>query len=56
MSRGLAPDERLAVYRTTQEALTNVRRHATAGRVEVKLDAPPGQYRARLEDHTPTAR
>jgi signal transduction histidine kinase len=35
--RELAPDARLAVYRTAQEALTNVRRHSTAERVEVKL-------------------
>jgi signal transduction histidine kinase len=36
--RDLAPDARLAVYRTAQEALTNVRRHATARRVELRLD------------------
>jgi signal transduction histidine kinase len=36
--RELAPDARLAVYRTAQEALTNVRRHAAAERVEVKLE------------------
>lgn len=34
----LAPEARLAVYRTAQEALTNVRRHAAAERVEVRLD------------------
>jgi len=33
----LAPDARLAVYRTAQEALTNVRRHAVADRVLVRL-------------------
>ena len=31
--RELAPDARLALYRTAQEALTNVRRHAAAERV-----------------------
>jgi signal transduction histidine kinase len=35
--RELAPDARLAVYRTAQEALTNIRRHATAERVEIEL-------------------
>jgi signal transduction histidine kinase len=35
--RELAPDARLALYRTAQEALTNVRRHATANRVELQL-------------------
>lgn len=37
-ARELAPDARLAVYRTAQEALTNVRRHAVPDRVEVRLD------------------
>jgi signal transduction histidine kinase len=35
--RELAPDVRLAIYRTAQEALTNIRRHATPERVEVEL-------------------
>jgi signal transduction histidine kinase len=35
--RELAPDARLALYRTAQEALTNVRRHAAASRVELRL-------------------
>ena len=35
--RELAPDARLALYRTAQEALTNVRRHATPDRVELRL-------------------
>jgi signal transduction histidine kinase len=35
--RELEPEARLAVYRTAQEALTNVRRHATADRVEIEL-------------------
>jgi signal transduction histidine kinase len=34
----LAPEARLAVYRTAQEALTNVRRHAVADRIDVRLD------------------
>jgi signal transduction histidine kinase len=35
--RELAPDVRLAIYRTAQEALTNIRRHATPESVEVEL-------------------
>jgi signal transduction histidine kinase len=47
----LPPDARLAVYRTAQEALTNVRRHATPDRVEVKLDYLPGRTTLVVEDH-----
>jgi signal transduction histidine kinase len=36
--RQLAPDARLALYRTVQEALTNVRRHATPASVDLLLD------------------
>jgi signal transduction histidine kinase len=35
--RELTSEARLAVYRTAQEALTNVRRHAEAERVDVRL-------------------
>jgi signal transduction histidine kinase len=47
----LGPEARLAVYRTAQEALTNIRRHAAAARVDVRVD-----YRAEstilvVEDH-----
>jgi signal transduction histidine kinase len=49
--RELAPDARLAVYRTAQEALTNVRRHATAERVEVKLTYLPQSTVLVVEDH-----
>jgi signal transduction histidine kinase len=49
--RELAPDARLAVYRTAQEALTNVRRHSTAERVEVKLAYFPQSTVLVVEDH-----
>jgi signal transduction histidine kinase len=47
----LAPEARLAVYRTAQEALTNIRRHATAERVEVELTYLPGSTMLVVEDH-----
>jgi signal transduction histidine kinase len=40
------------VYRTAQEALTNVRRHATAERVDVRLDYGPESTVLVVEDHT----
>ena len=49
--RELAPEARLAVYRTAQEALTNVRRHATAERVEVRLQYGPDDTVLVVEDH-----
>jgi len=49
--RELAPDARLAVYRTTQEALTNVRRHAAAERVAIELDYGPAATVLVVEDH-----
>jgi signal transduction histidine kinase len=49
--RELAPEARLAVYRTAQEALTNVRRHATAERVDVELTYLPGSTVLVVEDH-----
>jgi signal transduction histidine kinase len=49
--RELAPDARLAFYRTAQEALTNVRRHAAAERVEVKLAYLPRSTVLVVEDH-----
>jgi signal transduction histidine kinase len=51
--RELAPDARLAVYRTAQEALTNVRRHATPERVEVRLAYLPESTVLVIEDHAP---
>jgi signal transduction histidine kinase len=48
--RELAPDARLALYRTAQEALTNVRRHATAERVEIELSYLPQSTVLVVED------
>ncbi|HTZ64046.1 MAG TPA: histidine kinase [Solirubrobacteraceae bacterium] len=47
----LAPDARLAVFRAAQEALTNVRRHATAQSVEVTLDYRADSTLLSVEDH-----
>jgi signal transduction histidine kinase len=49
--RQLAPDARLAMYRTAQEALTNVRRHAIPERVDVRLDYLPERTVLVVEDH-----
>lgn len=49
--RELAPEARLAVFRTAQEALTNVRRHATAQRVDVKLAYGRDSTVLVVEDH-----
>jgi signal transduction histidine kinase len=47
----LAPDARLAIYRTAQEALTNVRRHSTAESVSVRLDYRPDATVLAIEDN-----
>jgi signal transduction histidine kinase len=49
--RELAPDARLAVYRTAQEALTNIRRHAAAEGVRVRLDYLSDTTVLVVEDH-----
>jgi signal transduction histidine kinase len=41
----------LALYRAAQEGLTNVRRHARASRVDVRLDFQPGQVRLEVRDN-----
>jgi len=46
----LGPDARLAMYRTAQEALTNVRRHAAAERVAIRLDYRPRSTVLVVED------
>jgi signal transduction histidine kinase len=41
---------RLALYRVTQEALTNVRKHAHPDRVEVRLEYLPDEVSLAVED------
>jgi two-component system sensor histidine kinase UhpB len=46
----LQPEQELALYRITQEALTNVRKHAQATHVKVSLAFETGQVRLQIED------
>ena len=48
--RDLGTDGRLTVYRVAQEALTNVRKHARADRVEIRLAYEPAGTRLTIED------
>jgi signal transduction histidine kinase len=48
--RPLDPEARLTLYRTAQEALTNVRRHAHAEWVELRLEWQPEGARLTVED------
>jgi signal transduction histidine kinase len=49
-ARELGNDARLTLYRIAQEALTNVRKHAHADRVDVRLDYEPSGTRLTVED------
>jgi signal transduction histidine kinase len=49
-ARELAPDMRLAIYRTAQEALTNIRRHATPTSVRVELSYGDEETTLAVED------
>jgi PAS domain S-box-containing protein len=40
---GLPPNVQLAIYRIVQEALANIRRHAAADQVSIRVAAPDGQ-------------
>lgn len=46
----LDSDARLTLFRTAQEALTNVRKHAQAARVELRLAYEPSGARLSVED------
>ena len=46
----LGTDARLTIYRVAQEALTNIRKHARAGRVEIRLAYQPSGTRLAIED------
>jgi signal transduction histidine kinase len=46
----LGTEARLTVYRVAQEALTNVRKHARASRVEIRLSYEPSGTRLVIED------
>jgi signal transduction histidine kinase len=54
-ARPLAPGLDLAAYRIVQEGLTNVRRHSTARRAEVRLAYEPEQVRLEVHDEGPQA-
>ena len=48
--RDLGTESRLTFYRVTQEALTNIRKHARADRVEIRLAYEPAGTRLTIED------
>lgn len=48
--RPLGSEARLAIYRTAQEALTNIVRHSAADRVELRLAYEPDGTRLAVED------
>jgi signal transduction histidine kinase len=49
-ARELSSEARLAIYRTAQEALTNVMRHSAADRVEISLAYEPDGVRLVVQD------
>jgi signal transduction histidine kinase len=54
-ARELPSEARLAIYRTAQEALTNVLRHSAADRVELELAYEDAAMRLVVQDHGPGA-
>ncbi len=53
--RETSSEAALALYRTAQEALTNVRKHSAADRVEIRLEYAAGGTTLRVQDHGPGA-
>ncbi len=53
-ARELDSETSLTIYRVAQEALTNIRRHATPDRVEVSLRYDPDGTRLTVRDHAQT--
>jgi signal transduction histidine kinase len=51
--RGLTPDTALAIYRTAQEAMTNVRKHAPGAPVELALRYGPGAVELAVANGAP---
>ena len=48
--RSLPPEVEMTLYRTVQEGLTNVQKHARAKRVQVRLDYAPGAMHLSVQD------
>jgi signal transduction histidine kinase len=58
-ARKLDSETSLTIYRVAQEALTNIRKHATPARVEIALGYEPDGTRLTIRDHahmTPAAK
>jgi signal transduction histidine kinase len=53
-ARELDSETSLTIYRVAQEALTNIRKHATPGRIEVLLGYHPDAIRLTIRDHAQT--
>jgi signal transduction histidine kinase len=51
--RETSSEARLALYRTTQEALTNVRKHSAGDRVEIRIEYAQDGTKLRVQDHGP---
>jgi signal transduction histidine kinase len=53
--RETSSEARLALYRTTQEALTNVRKHSAGDRVDIRIEYTDDGTTLRVQDHGPGA-
>jgi signal transduction histidine kinase len=53
--RETSSEARLALYRTTQEALTNVRKHSAGDRVDIRIEYGEDGTTLRVQDHGPGA-